>query len=171
MEHFLCKGDPCTVWQRGQKILSGEYNGFTLAFDHVIWKSIGIIYSLEVTTVPSLKTCKGVCLTLTYEYWTSKSTSNIYSHGIIPVPSLAILNQRGKKAPYPQIDQQIMTCKLFQCGLKLWWNNIMKYSCFVSQSRLHGWIWQCCLWNFLLYNQCVTWLKYCQYGVQLYPIN
>ena len=61
--HLLIEGNPCTNFGidqvKGSKDIEqttqwAEKSGLTLTFEHVTWKSIGIIYSLRLTPAPSL---------------------------------------------------------------------------------------------------------------------
>ena len=62
-DHLLIEGNPCTKFGidqvNGSKDIErttqwAEKSGLTLTFEHVTWKSIGIIYSLRATSAPSL---------------------------------------------------------------------------------------------------------------------
>ena len=61
-DHLLMGRNPCTKFGidqvKGSKDIEqttqwAEKSGLTLTFEHVTWKSIGIIYSLRATPVPS----------------------------------------------------------------------------------------------------------------------
>ena len=63
MDHLLVEGNPCTKFGieqvKGSKDIEwttqwAEKSDLTLTFEHVTWKSVGIIYSLRATPVPSL---------------------------------------------------------------------------------------------------------------------
>ena len=67
-DHQLIEGNPCTNFGfdqvKGSKDIErttqcAEKSGLTLTFEHVTWKSIGIIYSLRATPAPSLVLIKG----------------------------------------------------------------------------------------------------------------
>ena len=96
-DHLLIGGKPCTKFGidqvKGSKDIErtthwAEKSGLTLTFDHVTWKSIGIIYSLRATPARSLVLIKWMGqkilsgqhtglrrvgeksgLTLTFEHW------------------------------------------------------------------------------------------------------
>ena len=83
-----------------------------LTFEHVTWKSIGIIYSFRATPAPSLVLIKWrgskdiewttqwsqkSGLTLTFEHVTWKTIGIIYSFGATPAPSLVMIKWRGRK--------------------------------------------------------------------------
>ena len=62
-DHLLIEGNPCTNFGidlvKGSKDIERttqctEKSDLTLTFEHVTWKSIGIIYSLRTTPAPSL---------------------------------------------------------------------------------------------------------------------
>ena len=62
-DHLLIEGNPYTKFGidqvKGSKDIErttqwAEKSGLTLTFEHVTWKSIGIIYSLRATPAPSL---------------------------------------------------------------------------------------------------------------------
>ena len=62
-DHLLIEGNPCTKFGidqvKGSKDIEqttqwAEKRGLTFTFEHVTWKSIGIIQSLRLTPAPSL---------------------------------------------------------------------------------------------------------------------
>ena len=62
-DHLLIQGNPCTKFGIDQvkrsknierKTQWAEKSGLTLTFEHLTWKSIGIIYLLRATPAPSL---------------------------------------------------------------------------------------------------------------------
>ena len=62
-DHLLIEGNPCTKFGidqvQGSKDIErttqwAEKSGLTLTFEHVTWKSLGIIYSVRATPAPSL---------------------------------------------------------------------------------------------------------------------
>ena len=62
-DHLLIEGNPCTKFGidqvKGSKNIErttqwAEKSGLTLTFEHVTWKSRGIIYLLRATPAPSL---------------------------------------------------------------------------------------------------------------------
>ena len=120
-DHILIEGNPCTKFGidqvKGSKYIKqtkqwAEKRGLTLTFEHVTWKSIGIIYSLRATPTPSLVMIKWrgskdierttqwaekSGLTLTFEHVTRKSIGIIYSLRATPAPSLVLIKWRSQK--------------------------------------------------------------------------
>ena len=107
----------------------------TLTFEHVNWKSIGVIYPLEAFLVSSVATfhqmgqrystdiiyTKTSTLNLTFDHVTWKSTGVIFSPGAFTVSSLTNFQQRDKKILYRHhlyIDQQF-DLNLWPCDLKI----------------------------------------------------
>ena len=101
-DHLLIGRNPCTKFHidqvKGSKYIErttlwAQKSGLTLAFEHVTWKSTGIIYSLRATPAPSLVLIKwrgqtilreqhtGLksSLTLTLDHVTWKSIAITYS--------------------------------------------------------------------------------------------
>ena len=99
----------------------------TLIFDHVTWKSIGVIYYLETSIMPCLATFKIIkgskdikqttsSVTLTFDHMTWKSM------GSSTIPSLATFKQRsqkllsGHRLVHRQTDRCKTICPLFPKG-------------------------------------------------------
>ena len=114
-----------------------QKSGLTLTFEHVIWKSIGIIYLLGATPAPSLVSTKWrerrtnwtrkSGLTLTFERVTWKSIGIIYSLRATPAPSLVLIKKSGQKIlsgqhlVYRPTDRPTDSCKTIKMMSSVTW--------------------------------------------------
>ena len=124
-DHLLIEGNPCTKFGIDQVKESKDIerttqwakkSDLTLTFEHVTWKSIGIIYSLGAplhqvwywsservkrywadNTMGWEEWAEKSGLTLTFEDVTWKSIGIIYLLGATPAPSLVLIKWRGQK--------------------------------------------------------------------------
>ena len=121
-----------------------KQSGLTLIFEHVTWKSIGIIYLLGAIPAPSLVLMKwwglkilsrqhsGLRRVLDLDLWTCdlKINRDIYSLRATPAPSLVLIKWRGQKIlsgqhlvytdqpTYRPTDSYKTICPPFQGGHK-----------------------------------------------------
>ena len=116
--YLLCRSKTCTKQViKGLKYIKwttywAQKSSLTLTFEHVTWKSIGMIYSLRATPEPSMVLIKwrGQKI-LTGQHsglgrvvwpwplimWPENQLGIIYSFRATPVPSMVLIKWRGQK--------------------------------------------------------------------------
>ena len=146
--YLLCRSKTCLKQvSKGLKYIKctthwAQKSGLTLTFEHVTWKSIGIIYSLKAPPAPNLLLIywRGQrywsdntvgweeWFDLDFEHVTWKSIGIIYSLRATPAPSLIVIKWKDQKIlsrqhlVYRPMDRPSDSCKticpLFQGGHK-----------------------------------------------------